>query len=284
MELTERTCRIGEIDVHFVEVGTGPLVLLLHGFPEFWYSWRHQLPALAAAGFRAVAPDLRGYNESSRTCGVGEYRVSKLVDDVAGLIRLFGDEPAYVVGHDWGGVIAWRLAALRPELVRKLVILNPPHPAAFRRELRRNPLQWVRSSYVVFFQLPWLPEAILRAGNFALLERAWRRRAMHGSALGDEDIRRYKAALSHGLTGPLNYYRAALRWPRDLYDEPQAVGLPTLVLWGDRDPFLSPRLARGLSRWVADLRVVHYAEAGHWVHQDMSEEVNRRLIEFFGDS
>src|SRR3954452_5847731 len=154
MELTERTCRIGEIDVHFVEVGTGPLVLLLHGFPEFWYSWRHQLPALAAAGFRAVAADLRGYNESSRPCGVGEYRVSKLVDDVAGLIRLFGDERGYVVGHDWGGIIAWRLAALHPELVRKLAILNAPHPAAFRREFKRNPLQWVRSSYTCFFQLP----------------------------------------------------------------------------------------------------------------------------------
>src|SRR4051812_6384972 len=117
MGLTHSTRRIGEIDVHFVEVGRGPLVLLLHGFPEFWYSWRHQLSVLAAARFRAVAPDLRGYNESSRPCGVGEYRVSELVNDVAGLIRLFGDEPAYVVGHDWGGSIAWRLAALRPELV-----------------------------------------------------------------------------------------------------------------------------------------------------------------------
>src|SRR3954462_3454946 len=154
MELTERTCRIGEIDVHFVEVGTGPLVLLLHGFPEFWYTWKHQLPALAAAGFRAVAPDLRGFNLSDKPPGVRSYRLSTLVADVADLIGQLGGR-AVVVGHDWGGAIAWRLAMDRPELVDRLIILNAPHPAAFLRELRR-PAQWLRSWYILFFQLPVL--------------------------------------------------------------------------------------------------------------------------------
>src|SRR5690606_22918766 len=122
-------------------------VLLLHGFPEFWYSWRRQLPALAQAGFRAAAPDLRGYNDSDRPKGVRRYRVAELVADVRGLVRQLGGGPAYVVGHDWGGVIAWRLAALNPELVHKLAVLNAPHPAAFREGLRRNPRQWLRSSY-----------------------------------------------------------------------------------------------------------------------------------------
>src|SRR5262249_33835635 len=147
-----RHALVGGLRLHYVEAGAGPPVLLLHGFPEFWYSWRHQLPALAGAGFRAWAPDLRGYNESEKPAGVRNYRVRLLVEDVAGLIRHTGAGRATVVGHDWGGVIAWRLAMDRPELVERLVILNAPHPGAFLRELR-NPAQWLRSAYVLFFQL-----------------------------------------------------------------------------------------------------------------------------------
>jgi pimeloyl-ACP methyl ester carboxylesterase len=256
--------------------------VILHGFPEFWYSWRHQLPALADAGFRAVAPDLRGYNESSKPRGVRSYRVCVLVEDVARLVKSLGNEPACVVGHDWGGVIAWRLAATHPHLVRKLIILNAPHPARFARELKRNPIQWLRSSYALFFQLPWLPDAILRAGDFAIFERAWRRQPTRPEAFSDEDIARYKQALSRpgGLSGPLNYYRAAARWPGDLYGRPQTAAATTLVLWGERDPFLSMRLLNGLSEWVPKLRIERFPIASHWLQNDAPHEVNRALIEF----
>lgn len=276
------TAQVDGIQLHFVEAGSGPLVLLLHGFPEFWYSWRHQLPALAGAGFRAVAPDLRGYNESSRPRGVREYRVRTLVNDVADLIQVLGDESAFVVGHDWGGVIAWRLAQLNPELVRKLIVLNAPHPAAFRRELARNPLQWLRSSYVMFFQLPWLPEKVLRAGDFALLERGWRKQPTQPGAFNDHDVYQYKQALnrSDGLTGPLNYYRAAARWPGDLFSEPQVVTRPTLLLWGSQDSFLSLPLTRNLSGWAHNVHVKRFANASHWLQNDVPDAVNQEIVNF----
>ncbi len=273
----------GSVRLHTVEAGIGEPVVLLHGFPEFWYSWRHQLPALAAAGVHAVAPDLRGYNTSERPAGVASYRVAKLVDDVAGLVRDLGRGPAFLVGHDWGGVLAWKLAARHPELVRKLAILNAPHPAAFRAELRRNPVQWLRSAYVLFFQLPGLSEWLLRAGDFALLERAWRRQPVHPGAFNVDDIAAYKRALRGpgALTAPLNYYRAALRYARDLYGPPLMIPMPTLLIWGERDPYLSIHLTENLDRWVPDLRVERIADASHWVQNDVPDRVNRLLVGFF---
>jgi pimeloyl-ACP methyl ester carboxylesterase len=265
-----------------VEQGSGPPVILLHGFPEFWYSWRRQLPRLADAGFHALAPDLRGYNQSSRPAGMESYRTAQLVEDVAELIRQAPEQSAAVVGHDWGGVIAWRLAALHPKLVRKLVILNAPHPAAYRAELKRNPGQWLRSSYVLFFQLPGLPERTIRAGDFRLLERVLRREPTNPHAFTPEDIKEYKKALGgpDGLTGPLHYYRAALRYPGDLYGLPQTVLAPTLVIWGCRDPYLSVRLTERLDAWVGNLRIERIEQASHWVQNDMPEQVNHLLIEF----
>jgi pimeloyl-ACP methyl ester carboxylesterase len=279
---SHREVSVGAVRLHCVEAGRGEPVVLLHGFPEFWYSWRHQLPALADAGFRAVAPDLRGYNQSDRPAGVSRYRVGELVEDVAGLIDDLGGR-AHVVGHDWGGVLAWRLAALRPELVGRLAVLNAPHPAAFRRELGRDPGQWVRSSYILFFQLPWLPEVTLRSGDFAALERAFREQPVNPAAFSAADVAEYKRALSvpGGLTGPLNYYRAAFRYPRDLHGPPQTVRVPTLLIWGRRDRYLSAQLTEDLGRWVPDLRVERIADASHWVQNDAPERVNRLLIDFF---
>src|SRR4051812_5035805 len=183
-EVTHRYATVNGVRLHYVEAlparnvnGTARVVCALHGFPELWYSWRHQLPALAEAGFRAVACDLRGYNESDKPAGVRSYRMDLLVQDVVGLIGQVGGR-AVVVGHDWGGVLAWHLAMRAPELVEALVVLNAPHPLAFRREMG-NPVQWVKSSYAFFFQLPWLPELVLRAFDFALLERALRRQPVH---------------------------------------------------------------------------------------------------------
>lgn len=274
---------VGAVTLHYASAGSGALVVLLHGFPEFWYSWRRQLPALAEAGFQAVAPDLRGYNESDRPPDVASYRVSQLVADVAGLIEGLGAGPAFVVGHDWGGVIAWRLAALRPQLVRKLAILNAPHPAAYVRELKRNPMQWLRSWYALTFQLPWLPERLLRTRDLAMLEQAWREQPVHHDAFSEADIAAYKQVFARpaGLTGPINYYRAATRYAHDLNSEPQLVSMPTLLLWGERDPFLSLTLIERLERWVPDLHVVRFDDASHWIQNDVPERVNEQLIAFF---
>ena len=267
---------------HIAEQGEGAPVILLHGFPEFWYSWRHQFAALAKAGFRAIAPDLRGYNDSEGSSRISGFRCNELVSDVVELMAAQNIGPAYIVGHDWGGLIAWRLAAKHPELVQKLAVLNAAHPAGYRRELMRNPMQWLRSYYVLLFQLPRLPEFLLRRRDFAALERAWRRQPVHPQAFTADDIAQYKAAFTkRGMTGPLNYYRAAMRYSRDLFDPPQTIQAPTLIVWGEQEPFMSSNVNDHLEQWVPNVRVETISEASHWVQNDAPEKVNRLLIDFF---
>jgi epoxide hydrolase 4 len=272
---------VNGVRLHYVEAGAGPLVVLLHGFPEFWYAWRHQIPSLAEAGYRVLAPDLRGYNDSAKPAGVRGYRLSALVDDVVGLIAHAGSEPITLVGHDWGGVIAWRLAMARPELLTKLVILNAPHPAAFFRELRRS-AQLLRSLYILFFQLPALPEWALTAGDFALLARMWRRQPVNSDAFTPHDIALYKKALARpgALTAALNYYRALLHAPGELRRDVQRIAAPTLLIWGERDPYLSVALSTGLETWIPNLRVVRLSDASHWVQNDAPQRVNHLLLDF----
>jgi pimeloyl-ACP methyl ester carboxylesterase len=282
LNIAQRTTAVNGIRLHVVESGEGPAVVLLHGFPEFWYSWRHQLRALPQFGFRAVAPDLRGYNQSDCPEHISSYRTNSLVADLRALIEQLASDPVYVVGHDWGGIIAWRLAAKHPNLVRRLAILNAAHPSAFQRELRRNPGQWFRSFYVMLFQLPWLPETILTASNFQALERGWRSQPVHPTAFTDEDIDHYKEAFrTSGLRGPLNYYRAALRYRRDVFGPPQTVNVPTLVIWGQRDPFMSASVNEHLSQWVPNVHVHTIADASHWVQNDTPNQVNGLLVSFF---
>jgi epoxide hydrolase 4 len=272
---------VNGLRLHYVEAGAGPLVVLLHGFPEFWYSWRHQIPVLAGAGFHVIAPDLRGYNESAKPAGVYHYRMPFLVGDILGLIGHIGATTATVVGHDWGGVIAWQLAMSHPQALERLAILNAPHPAAFLRELHGLE-QWLRSSYIRFFQLPWLPECLLRAGDYALLERMLRRQPVRAGAFSREDIRRYKRALSvpRALSSALNYYRAAWRNAAPTTDSFRPISTPTLLIWGERDSYLSIRLTKGLTSWVPNLTVKRIADASHWVQNDAPEAVNRMLLEF----
>ncbi len=271
------------IRLHYVEAGTGPLVLLLHGFPEFWYSWRHQLEALAAAGFRVVAPDLRGYNESAKPAGVAAYRIEHLTGDVAALIHHLGETSAHVAGHDWGGVVAWHLPLLHPGIVRRLAILNAPHPALMVRDLRR-PGQLLRSWYIFLFQLPWLPEWSFRRGDFAALERVLRTDPVRPDAFSAEDIARYKQALGQpgALTAAINWYRAAFRRsPGRALEGLRPIEEPTRVIWGERDRYLGLNLLEGLESWVRDLRVDRLPEASHWVQNDAPEKVNTILREFF---
>ncbi len=283
---THRESRVNGIRFHWVEQGEGPLVVLLHGFPEFWYAWRHQIPALAAAGFRAVAPDLRGYNLSDKPRGVRAYRVEALLGDLAGLIALLGaeqgDPRAHVVGHDWGGAFAWVAPLFLPERLLSLTLLNAPHPLAFRRELRSSAAQRKKSSYVFFFQLPWLPERRIRAGNYALLAKMLRRDPVTRGAFTDEDVRLYTEALARpgALTAAVNWYRAALRFPPRVRGRTWPEGLETLVVWGERDRYLGPGLLEGLDRWVPDLTVERIPDASHWVQADAPARVNEILVRF----
>lgn len=276
-----RQAIINGLRFHYVEAGAGPLVLLLHGFPEFWYAWRRQIPALAAAGYHVIAPDLRGYNESAKPAGIRHYRLELLAADVLGFIRHAGAATATVVGHDWGGVIAWQAAMSHPQAVERLAILNAPHPAAFARELRGLD-QWLRSSYIRFFQLPWFPECVIRAGDFLLLERMLSRPPVRPGAFSREDIRQYKRALSvpRALTSALNYYRAAWRYGALSAAAFRTIAMPTLLIWGERDLYLSVRLTRGLTPWVPNITIRRLADASHWVQNDAPGEVNRLLVQF----
>jgi pimeloyl-ACP methyl ester carboxylesterase len=280
--------------------------VLLHGFPEFWYSWRRQMRALASEGRRVVAPDQRGYNLSDKPEGVDAYRIDELAADVAGLVRHLGARRAVVAGHDWGGAVAWHLARTRPEVVERLAVLNAPHPRAYRRELRSLD-QLLRSWYVFFFQLPRLPEAAIRAFDYAVLERVLRRGPTRPDAFEPDEIAAYKAALDRpgALTAAVNWYRANLRGPAsgigggasgdsakvrgeeaaaDRASAPRdPVDVPTLVIWGMRDRYLSPVLLDGLGRWVSDLTVERLPDVGHWVTAEAPGRVSALLAGFFGD-
>ena len=283
---THREGVVNGIRLHWVEQGQGPLVVLLHGFPEFWYAWRHQIPALAAAGFRAVAPDLRGYNLSEKPAGVRAYRIEALNGDLAALIARLGEEKgdarAHVVGHDWGGAFAWYAPLYLPEKLLSLSLLNAPHPLAFVRELRKSTSQRRRSAYVLFFQLPRLPERRIRRDDFAILGKMLRRDPVTKGAFSDEDIRLYTEALARpgALTAALNYYRAALRFAPRLRGRKWPDGLKTLLVWGMRDRYLGPGLLEGLDRWVPRLTVERIPEASHWVQSDAPARVNDLLIRF----
>jgi pimeloyl-ACP methyl ester carboxylesterase len=259
------------VRLHYVEQGAGPLVVLLHGFPEFWFSWRRQLPALAAAGFRAVALDQRGYNLSSKPRRLEHYRVERLARDVAQTIEHFGHQRAAVVGHDWGGGIAWAFAMGYSERLEKLAILNAPHPITFFKHLRK-PDQLRRSWYMFFFQLPWLPEAALRAGNYAAIRRQLR-------------APEYVEALSRpgALTATINYYRALFRrgLPTLRAASRSPIKVPVLIIWGQRDPFLGPDLAEPPAALVPNRRVERLADVGHWPHLEQPERVNDLLTGFF---
>lgn len=276
--------QVNGIRMHYVSAGQGPLLLMLHGFPEFWYSWRHQIPVLSPY-FTVVAPDLRGYNETDKpTWG---YELDVLVADVVELIRRLGHERAVVVGHDWGGFVAWALAIAYPHRVERLINLNTPHPALISQALRNNPRQIMRSGYAFFFQLPGLPEALLSANDYAAIEKALRGTATVKSAFSDEDIQVYKDAISKpgALTAALNWYRAAGRGGgRGLFQGTKMrVEAPTLLIWGEDDPALGTELTYGTEQFVSNLQIRYISHCSHWVQQEKPDLVNQYLLEFLAD-
>jgi pimeloyl-ACP methyl ester carboxylesterase len=290
--------QVGDVRLHYAESGERdrPLVLLLHGFPEFWYSWRHQLAALGER-FHAVAPDLRGYNLSDKPDKVEDYRIGKLMDDVTGLIRHFGARRAGVVGHDWGAAIAWALAEFFPDYVSKLSALQVPPGAVWAANMTWR--QALASWYMLFFQLPRLPEWRIGAKDFAGLERMFKTTA-RGGTFTDSDIALYKEMLKRrsvsgetsALTGGVNYYRANFSLlSRNLTSvsrrgkRPRArVRVPTLFVYGERDAFVMPETVRDVGSYVdAPFREVRLARAGHWVQQEYPNEVSAALLGFLSE-
>jgi pimeloyl-ACP methyl ester carboxylesterase len=286
MELQHRQAVVNGVRLHYVEAGSGPLVVLLHGFPDFWWSWRLQVPALVEAGYRVVAPDQRGYAESEKPRDWRAYRVETLAADVAALVRVeLGEERAFVVGHDWGAAVAWMVATLHPEVVEKLAILNVPHPDTMQRTLRSSRKQLLNSWYMFFFQIPWLPEHLLGWTGRRALAQAFR--DARPGTFTDDDLDRYVAALNgaDGFRGPINWYRAALRTPiqrmRRLY---RPIPAEVLVIWGEQDRFLIASMAEPSRELVPHVRVERLSEASHWVQLDEPERVNALLTGFFGDA
>jgi epoxide hydrolase 4 len=270
------------VDLHVVTAGTGPPVILLHGFPENWHSWRHQIPELAAAGFSAWAPDLRGYNLSGRPAEQGAYRLQHLVADVVALVNATGHRRAHIVGHDWGGIIAWSLAQRYPELVDKLIILNAPHMKVYLEKVK-HPRQMLRSWYVLFFLLPRLPELVLSANSFGTIRRMFRSGPANKAAFSNQDIEGYIGALSQpgALTAALNFYRANLTMANaHRFAHPEPVNAETLVIWGERDPALGVELLDGLHEIVPRVKIHKISCASHWVQNEAPQEVNHALISF----
>ncbi|HEX9985764.1 MAG TPA: alpha/beta hydrolase [Thermoanaerobaculia bacterium] len=257
--------------LHYVSEGTGPLVVLLHGFPEFWYSWRKQIPALAAAGFRAVAPDLPGYGESPKPPEVDAYTLPRVSAQLIEFLETL-NEPCVLVGHDWGGFAAWFVAMTRPDLVRKLVICNVPHPVPLQREVRRSTRQKLKLSYQLFMRLPVLPELFMKTYGPWMMKRAGR--------FTKEDIDRYRAAWRGSLRTMVNYYRAVPRAAAETRRLIKRIDVPTMMIWGIHDPVFLPSTLEGFSEWVPNLRIERVKRAGHFVQTDAPERVNELLIEF----
>lgn len=275
--------RTNGIGLHAVAAGPpdGPLVLLLHGFPECAYGWRRQIGVLAAAGLRVVAPDQRGYGLSDKPAGVAAYGLDALADDVAGIADALGRRRFSLVGHDWGGIVAWHLAARDSGRIDRLAVLNAPHPATLRRHMRAHPSQALRSWYAAAFQIPWLPERLLAAGGFAPLRTVLVRTARGPGTFTPEDLRRYRAAWEQpgAARAMLNWYRALAR--RGGGPAPSGrIGAPARVIWGDRDPFLDSRLAEAALALCDRGEAFHIPEATHWVQHEEPERVNDLLLGF----
>jgi len=279
--LHEGYADVGDIRLHYVEAGQGPLIVLLHGFPEFWYAWRQQIEPLAAAGFRVVAPDTRGYNLSSKPDGVAAYDSVLLAADIAGLIGKLGAQTANLVGHDWGGTIAWAMAMNHPEVVDRLAILNAAHPRKLSQGLH-HPSQLRRSWYFFFFDLPDLPETVVHAGHWHFF-RHFLRDAR--PPFTPEQTELYVQAWSQpgASTGMINYYRSSVRASQKKAEAALVpISAPTLVIWGERDRYLGPELAEPEHDDVPNLdRVERLPDASHWVHHDEPERVSELLVDFF---
>jgi len=299
--LKDHYAEINGIKMHYVAAGKGPLVIFLHGFPEFWYEWKYQLEDFGKDHL-AVAPDMRGYNLSDKPSDLDQYQMKYLVEDVRALADHLGQKKFVLVGHDWGGAVAWAFAIAHPEYLQKLVIVNAPHPGVFARELKENPDQQKASQYMLMFRSD-KAEAMLSANNYAGLVNAVLGPGLKTGVFTDDDKQAYIEAWSKpgALTGGLNYYRAARVGP-PAPASPDAAGsgdgaqqasgnfaldptkvnvkMPTLVIWGEKDTALLTGNLEGLDQFVPDLTIKRIPEGSHWVIHEKPEEVDGAIRDF----
>jgi pimeloyl-ACP methyl ester carboxylesterase len=267
------------VKLHYVTQGTGPLMVMLHGFPECWYSWRHQIPVFAQH-FQVVAVDLRGYNDSDKPKEQSAYVMDEFIKDIEGLIRGLGHDKCILVGHDWGGAIAWSFAYAHPNMVERLIILNLPHLAKFSQAIF-NPQQLLRSSYMFLFQLPGIPELLLQSGDYQIIPKTIQGTAFNKDAFNQADLDVYqKAAAKPGaLTAMLNYYRNI--FSHSFFNRNWGIlDVPTLMIWGENDTALGKELTYGTENYVKNLEIKYIPGCGHWVQQEKPELVIQYMREF----
>jgi len=280
MKIEEHYHKVNGISLHTVEAGDikGDYMIFLHGFPEFWYGWKSQIAFFAQKGYRVIVPDQRGYNLSSKPAGVKCYCLQNLVGDIATLVRQLTDKKVVLVGHDWGGGVAWQLARHHPQLIGHLIIINMPHLEVFNRTLKRNVAQMFRSSYAGFFQIPILPEWISRAFDFTLLQRSMLKTSKEGT-FSKEDMAAYKKAWQqpHALAAMINWYRA---YKYNTLPTSGTIQVPVLLIWGKKDQFLLPQMAQDSIAKCINGKLVMVADATHWIHHEQPELVNTLIYEF----
>jgi pimeloyl-ACP methyl ester carboxylesterase len=280
MNTEEHYHQVNGITLHTVEAGDkgGDYIIFLHGFPEFWYGWKAQISFFAEIGYRVIIPDQRGYNLSSKPTGGKSYCLHYLVGDIAALIQQLTGKKVFLVGHDWGGAVAWQLALHHPQLLHRLVIINMPHPQVFNQTLKTSVAQMLHSSYAGFFQIPFLPEWTLRSFNYALLERSLLKTSK-GGTFSKEDIAAYKKAWQQpgALTSMINWYRA---YKYNTLSTLGRIELPVLLIWGRKDHFLLPQMAQDSIDKCTNGKLVMVEDATHWIHHEQSHLVNTRIHDF----
>ena len=272
------------VDIHFVSKGNpnGEVILFLHGFPECWYSWKHQIDFFSDKGYRVVAMSLRGYAESGKPKGVENYEQTKLANDVKELIEYLRCGKVILVGHDWGGVISWTFSAMHSEFITKLIILNAPISKIYLKLQKENIKQFLGSFYIYFFRVPYLPELALKLGDYAFLEMCCFELLQKGKITRNEvDLVKYYAAQDNALTAMINYYRAMIsKGNLQLLEKLPKITVPTLVIWGEKDAALVVENLKGMNTFVDDLQVTRLPGVSHWVQQEDPETVNQEIIGF----
>ena len=280
MDLEHTFFQLSDASLHALTAGDkgGDVLIFLHGFPEYCYGWHKQLPYFAGKGYYVVAPDQRGYNLSSKPAGVKSYTPEKLTADIVELIGQLGKEKVVLVGHDWGGVVAWAIAMHHPYLLQKLVILNMPHPGVMQQHLRQNPRQMLRSWYAAAIQIPVLPEIALQALNYKLLAFALTSTAQPNTFTG-ENLAAYREAWRQpgALSGMLNWYRAFKYTGLNLK---RNVEVPTLMLWGKKDAALGAEMAEPSIAKCTTGKLIFLKDATHWLHHEQPEQVNQEILAF----
>lgn len=273
------------INLHVVQKGPkdGEVVLLLHGFPEFWYGWHKQITYFSDQGYRVWAPDQRGYNLSDKPKKTKDYDMTQLVEDVVGLIRASQQEKIYLVGHDWGGIVAWRVSREYPELIKKLVILNAPHSGALRQHIKKHPTQLLKSSYILFFQLPGVPERLLKSSDGRNAAEALQKTSNEGT-FSDDDLSQYRTAWAkpRAMQSMLNWYRANAK-SMTSSQVSKRVTVPTLIIWGENDQFLGKELATESLKFCDNGKGILLSDTTHWLHHEEPDRVNSLINQFIED-